>query len=227
MERVVLNLVRNAIKCTPQGGAIEVITRSDIVGGRAGALIEVRDSGVGIPEEHLSRVTERYFRVGEHVSGSGLGLAISKEIVQLHGGALHLESPPRGHERGTLVRVSLPRVDAPRVWLLCEAGAQRELVEAVSLMGYTIEQSDPAAVDVSADRDHDADIVIIQLRAREMRDMELLAMLKTDPRTAACRFIAVGSSAIADPVKSEIMEGYGVACLEEPWSPDDLFDCMA
>jgi len=65
--------------------------------------------------------------------------------------------------------------------------------------------------------DHDADIVAIQLLAREIRDMEIRAMLKTDPRTATCRFIAIGSSAIADPVKSE-SKGYGVACLEELWS---------
>lgn len=109
MERVIVNIVENAIKYTPKGGTIAVVLRQDEA--RPGfVVLEVTDNGVGIPPELLPRVSERYFRVNEQVSGAGLGLSITKEILHLHGGWMEIASPPAPGHQGTQVRLYVPCV---------------------------------------------------------------------------------------------------------------------
>jgi signal transduction histidine kinase len=88
--RVFSNLIGNAVKFTPRRGSIH------LSGGlRDGALlIEVRDSGIGIPADELPRIFNKYFRatVAQGFKGTGLGLTISKAIVEAHGGSIDVES---------------------------------------------------------------------------------------------------------------------------------------
>jgi signal transduction histidine kinase/predicted hydrocarbon binding protein len=103
LEQVLTNLLENAIKFSPAGGDVEVTVQRD--GGRA--LIAITDHGVGVPLEHRERIFDRFFQVpaGGSVGGMGLGLHISRQIVELHGGRLTAEFPPRG---GTRLLVALP-----------------------------------------------------------------------------------------------------------------------
>jgi signal transduction histidine kinase len=86
------NLVSNAIKFTDAGGEISVRLRR----GDAGAVLEVSDTGVGIPAEDQPRVFERFYRTdvarAAAIQGSGLGLAIVKMIADAHGARIELES---------------------------------------------------------------------------------------------------------------------------------------
>ena len=99
------NLVGNALKFTPSGGNVEVRLAEHA----AGATIEVRDTGPGIPPDELPRIFERFYRgtnVGEaRGAGSGLGLAIAKSIVEMHSGRIEVVSRPG---EGTTFRVVLP-----------------------------------------------------------------------------------------------------------------------
>ncbi len=87
------NLVSNAVRYTPAGGNIDIVFSRDREGG---AVLSVRDSGYGIPEAHLSRITERFYRVSTSRSresgGTGLGLAIAKHVLGLHQARLGIES---------------------------------------------------------------------------------------------------------------------------------------
>ena len=104
--QVVANLVGNAIKFTPRGGRIGV----DVAGTADGARIVVEDTGVGIAPDELPRVFDRFYR-GTRAneargSGSGLGLAIVRSIVEMHGGAVAVESRLGA---GSTFTVTLPR----------------------------------------------------------------------------------------------------------------------
>jgi signal transduction histidine kinase len=99
------NLLSNAIKFTPDGGHVEVCGRED----GSNAVIEIRDSGVGIPADEIPRLFTRFYRATSAtenaISGTGLGLAIVKTITDAHHGAIEVDSSPGV---GTTMRVLLP-----------------------------------------------------------------------------------------------------------------------
>jgi len=105
MEQVILNLISNAIKYTPDNGKISVYigkTSNEV-------YANVIDTGVGIPEEDLPRIFERFYRVDKarsrEMGGTGLGLSIAREITQAHGGTMLISSKIG---KGTKVMVKLP-----------------------------------------------------------------------------------------------------------------------
>jgi two-component system phosphate regulon sensor histidine kinase PhoR len=103
---VVSNLIDNAIKYTPEGGAIRVETAST----DHGIEMTVRDTGIGIPPKDISRIFERFYRVdrarSRQLGGTGLGLSIVKHVVDAHGGKVRVVSIPG---KGTVFSVFLPR----------------------------------------------------------------------------------------------------------------------
>lgn len=105
LEIVLTNLVSNAIKFTPGDGRIEI----RIENLEDGVQVEVEDTGVGIPEEDLPRIFERFFQVNpadrRRKGGVGIGLALAKELVELHGGTIEVGRPDGG---GTVFTVVLP-----------------------------------------------------------------------------------------------------------------------
>ena len=108
LAQVLVNLISNALKFTPPGGAVRVVTEA----APGGVAVSIQDNGIGIPPEDLARVFERFYQVDKARGpqrGTGLGLAIAKEIVEAHGGRITVESGGRGH--GTTFRVWLPRAD--------------------------------------------------------------------------------------------------------------------
>ena len=99
------NLVSNAVRYTPPGGKIDLLWQNTITGPQ----LVVRDSGIGFSSEHISRLTERFYRVDKSRSretqGTGLGLAIVKHVLLRHGGTLAVESTP---DKGSVFTVRLP-----------------------------------------------------------------------------------------------------------------------
>ncbi|MCM4082621.1 PAS domain-containing sensor histidine kinase [Paractinoplanes hotanensis] len=106
LRQVLDNLVSNAVKYTPDGGAVTVTARlaGDVV-------IEVADTGIGVPADEYDRLFERFFRASNAVrqgtEGTGLGLAITKAIVDAHGGRI-TAAPAAGADAGSVFTVVLP-----------------------------------------------------------------------------------------------------------------------
>ncbi len=109
LERLNLILIDNAVKYTPPGGQVSAsFGESD-----GFAVIEIRDSGIGIAEDDLPHIFERFYRADKarsrDLGGAGLGLAIGQWIAEAHGGAIEVESTPG---EGSLFRVRLPAARA-------------------------------------------------------------------------------------------------------------------
>ncbi len=105
-----MNLLVNAVKYTPPGGSIEATLQSD----ERDAVLEVRDSGIGIPIDLLPRVFDRFVQ-GEggaerSEGGLGIGLSLVRRLVELHGGSVGVAS--EGPGRGSTFSVRLPRCTA-------------------------------------------------------------------------------------------------------------------
>ncbi len=92
LQKVVSNLLSNALKFTPEGGAVRVTVAAE----EGAVRLAIRDSGPGIPAADLPHVFERFYRVDESAArmqpGTGIGLALVKELVDLHGGTIEVES---------------------------------------------------------------------------------------------------------------------------------------
>ncbi len=104
MEQVLVNLIHNAIKFTPPGGAIRIrgwLQENDII-------LAITDTGVGIAEEDLKRIFERFYKADRARSGggTGLGLSIAKHLVESHGGRIWAESEPG---KGSTFFISIPQ----------------------------------------------------------------------------------------------------------------------
>src|SRR5262249_31276558 len=105
LREVFFNLLDNGIKYTPKGGEIEVRISQN----GPEAVVTVRDTGIGVPPEHVPHVFDRFYRVDKARSraegGTGLGLSIAQSIIAAHGGRIELASTPG---QGTTCTVRLP-----------------------------------------------------------------------------------------------------------------------
>ncbi|MGZ3583661.1 MAG: ATP-binding protein [Ktedonobacterales bacterium] len=115
LRQVVLNLLDNAFKYTPEPGTVTLVARSGDV---THVILEVRDTGIGIPPDALPHVFERFYRADparartpQRAGGAGLGLSIAKGLVEAQGGQIEIASKPNV---GTTVTLRFPTIDAQR-----------------------------------------------------------------------------------------------------------------
>ncbi|MGB0034990.1 MAG: ATP-binding protein, partial [Candidatus Acidiferrales bacterium] len=205
-KQILMNLLGNAIKFTPEGGRLELSAK------QFGELvrIEVRDSGPGIPLEDQERIFEAFYRLRRPetaAEGTGLGLAITQRLVELHGGRLGIESRPG---EGSCFYFTLPIVptfeaganrsaagrlaagEKLRVLVIEDDPAAAHLLQShLTSIGYEVVLCDQPvrAVEMTAELQPCA--VTLDIIMKPVNGWEVLSNLKSDPRTASIPVVVV------------------------------------
>jgi PAS domain S-box-containing protein len=217
-RQVLMNLVGNAIKFTPEGGKIELAAEQlgEVV------RIEVRDSGPGIPLEEQQRIFEAFHRLRQSdktSEGTGLGLAITRRLVELHGGRLGLESKPGSGScfyftlpiTPTLHReeVQKPKPDfnssgSPRILVIEDESAAAQLLHSQLVSsGYEVLLCDNRARAVEMAVELQPDAITLDIMMKPVNGWELLSELKSDVRTAKIPVIVV--TAVDQPATGALL----------------------
>ena len=224
LERVILNLVGNAIKFSESGGHI-VVAASVSDDDDKVISMTVTDDGPGIDAEELPRVTERYYTVGSQPSGSGMGLSISKEIVELHGGALTIISPPVGQSSGTQIRVALKRCSAPLVLLAGDQTtlkAPRSVLEAYGYEVATTQTNDDTQRLLA---EGTPKLLLLDVDAPSLDVRQLLLTIRAEHRPTALPILALCERPIrAD--EQQILEACGVSVIAVDSDGKDAIDLI-
>ena len=206
-KQMLMNLLGNAIKFTPSGGTIELVaTQIDTM-----VRIEVRDSGPGIPPEEKQRIFEAFHRMSQNEKtseGTGLGLAITRKLVELHGGQLDVESKPG---EGSSFFFTLPAVSfaeksqknqvietmngaKPRTKILVvedDVSSAYLLESQLSSAGYEVTVCSQPKEAVQRAVDLQPAVITLDVIMLPLNGWDVLAKLKSDPRTANIRVLMV------------------------------------
>ncbi len=206
LKQVLMNLIGNAIKFTPEGGKIELAAQKsgDIV------RLEVRDSGPGIPPDEQNRIFEAFYRLrqtGKAVEGTGLGLAITQRLVELQGGKLGLESElGKGscfyftlpavlsveEQQRKTVGVSVAPAGPVRILVIEDDPAAAQLLEThLAAVGYEVVLCTDSGKAMKMAVDTRPDAITMDIMMRPINGWELLSTLKTDPRTEKIPVVVV------------------------------------
>ena len=216
MERVFINIIGNAIKFTPSGGTISVETaRDDALPGMT--LVKITDTGVGIPAEDIPKVTARYFQVGDQPVGTGLGLAITKELLELHGGKLKIESPPKGAANGTCVTVALPIAEAPNFIVIGRADSAfaAAVVDGLRRRDIKFTRINGGHEAVRACVEHRPDIVALCGDTDDMSATEFVTKTRNDRRLRDLPIVFFREGGGATDATARLMDAFRVPIITE------------
>lgn len=205
-KQILVNLLGNAIKFTPEGGKIELAAQQlgEVV------RVEVRDSGPGIPVEEQQRIFEAFHRLRQsekNAEGTGLGLAITRRLVELHGGHLSLESKLGS---GSCFYFTLPVIltfekkdarrtepgfntsGSARILVIEDDPAAAQLLQSqLASSGYDVVLCDQRQRVVEMAAELAPDAITLDIMMTPANGWELLSDLKSDPRTAKIPVIVV------------------------------------
>ncbi len=219
LEQALGNLLQNASQATPPGGAVALTCR------QRGRLVEfvVRDTGAGIPAEHLASIFTPFFTTKGAGEGTGLGLSLAQEIVHRHRGTLVAENVPDADGGGAQFVIAIPfdrrsrERDPGRVLIVeDDQGLRRALARYLARQGWTVEEAadGAAAIEALGRAAHDA--VVSDARLPGTTGMAL-----HDQMTPGPRFVLISGDA-GSPEVQAFRERTGVAVLQKPFELEML-----
>lgn len=223
IERVITNVIDNAIKFTPEDSRIDIYVRQDEADTRF-VIVGVSDAGVGIPKDALPHVQERFFRVGDQISGSGLGLSIAKEILERHGGNLAVTSPAPGSDKGTLVTIRMPIAAPPLVLVVDdEPNVLTLLDKQIGGQGYRVAKAESGQAALQSVQKERPDLVLSDLVMDEMDGCDLIIRLKSRREWRDLPVVVLTGAGLSRE-KAAILASYAVPVISKPWKGDEILD---
>ena len=225
LEQVLVNLLQNAIKYSPQGGKVVVALA------REGdeALVSVADQGIGIPVEEQARLFQRFFRARNaatrHFGGLGIGLYVSNEIVQRHGGRFLVESETG---KGAVFSFTLPLVvprsasvnGAARILIIDD---DREILEATGDVlrdwGYAVDQAPDATTALDLVRSARPDLLLVDLMMPVVDGFALIRQLREQKLVEGVPIVVISADRDAR-VKGESLRADAALC--KPFELEEL-----
>ncbi|UTW63152.1 response regulator [bacterium SCSIO 12741] len=249
MEKMVANLLSNALKFTPSGGSITL----SLEGVKDQLYFEIVDSGQGVREEDLQHVFERFYKSGNpsesNTQGSGIGLALVKEFAQWLGGSVSVENVPQGgakfsfklpfkvnpkaeswtwtvpgiktREEEQTETPTLNKEEWPLVLVVDDHQDIRQLVKRSLVHEYRILEASHGEEAFQLAIEHSPDVIVSDIMMPVMDGITLLSRLKNDKRT---EFIAVLmlTARGADPVRMEAWKQGAEGYLAKPFNGQEL-----
>jgi PAS domain S-box-containing protein len=241
LSQVVTNLLNNSAKYTPRGG--EIALEAGAEGDEA--VIRVRDTGMGIPEQSLATVFEMFKQVGRlHMSdgGLGIGLGLARTLVEMHGGTITAHSAGSGNGAEFEVRLPVAREGAlPEVADSTQAPAHRrlrvlivddnaDLVEMLAVLvaglGHDVRKALDGRSAVSAAMAYRPDVVLLDLGLPVMSGIEVARELRRFPEMAAVRLVALTGWGQAEDRQRTAEAGFD-RHLTKPTDPETLKALLA
>ncbi|HET9204877.1 MAG TPA: PAS domain-containing protein [Burkholderiaceae bacterium] len=231
LRQVLLNLLTNAIKYNRPGG--RVVVQSHTLGEQA--VLQVRDTGRGMATDQLQHVFEPFNRLGlerKGIEGTGIGLAIVKANVERMGGTVHVQSSPGV---GSVFEVRLPCASAAILPLPAAANATHRSQSAAASEGrtgrllyiednpvnalivrelvaqrgqLTLDEADDGATGIDSARQHQPDLILVDMQLPDIDGLEVLRRLRADPSTAAIPCIALSANAMPEDIQLALGAGF-------------------
>ncbi len=251
LERILNNLVHNAIKFTPEGGKVQIrISRNP---SKSSCLFKVSDTGRGIAPEQLDKIFERFYQVDDtttrHGEGTGIGLALAKELVQLMKGDIQVESQlnvgstfavrmpitklapietwePRSslHHPAKLAPLAASTTDDLNVYkiLIVEDHADVRHYLRTLMANYILLEADNGRQGLGLAFDEIPDLIISDVMMPEMDGYNLCKNVKTDPRTSHIPVILLTAKSSQED-RLQGLHGGADAYLVKPFDKRELF----
>jgi len=249
IQQILMNLVGNAIKFTEEGEVTLIVRLVEDAGAAAIVRFEVKDTGIGMTEEHRSRLFESFSQADASTTrrfgGTGLGLAISKQLVELMGGEIGVESEPgvgstffftlsleKQPEGARFVPVPSADLEGLRVLVVDDNETNRKIVyEQVISWGMKngMALDGQSALEIlrrASQRGEPYDLAILDMQKQQMGGIELARGIRADPRVSSTKLVMLSS--IGQRGESEEARQAGLdAYLTKPVRQSQLYDAIA
>ena len=223
LEQIATNLIDNALKYTPPGGAIRIAVQQD--GGEI--VLTVSDSGVGIAQDLLPHVFDVFVQASTTLDrsqgGLGIGLALVRRLVELHGGSVSAESPGAGSGSSFKIRlpsavpVSLPEMEAPTFYdsgkpnvLLIEDNEDgREMMATMlTACGYPVQHAADGLQGVQMAQSHLPDVALVDIGLPGIDGYEVARRLRKGDDTRHIKLIALTGYGLAEDQRRVLEAGF-------------------
>ncbi|WP_165982731.1 hybrid sensor histidine kinase/response regulator [Dankookia rubra] len=250
LRQVLLNLLSNAVKFTATGSvALQAVPEAADQADAGAVRFEVRDTGIGIAPEVQARLFDKFSQADNSITrqygGTGLGLAISKQLVQLMGGRIGLESAPGQGSRFwfavRLLPALAPVAPAPalpyawrkalRILVVDDIPLNREVfTRQLAALGFQVEEAADAleaiaAVERSIAADTPYDVALLDQMMPGMSGLTLAGRIRAMPGVLPLKLVLVTSAGLPESRRS--LDGLVDAALEKPVRRGDLLACLA